>query len=96
MEFKKMLTTINKFLRNVIHTLNKGKYMRSVNSLLIFIIFALLLFFLYKFKSSNSISKSSIKKMENMENELEEVKKKSRTKEQELMRKLQDEINKNL
>ena len=42
----------------------KSSYKKIVWSIII-ILFALLLFFLYKFKSSNSISKSSIKKMEN-------------------------------
>jgi len=54
-----------------------------------------LLFFLFKFNNSNKGTKEAKEKLKEIEFELEETKKKSRIKEQELMRKLQDEINKN-
>ena len=54
-----------------------------------------LLFFLFKFNNSNRVTKEAKEKLKEIEFELEETKKKSRIKEQELMRKLQDEINKN-
>ena len=56
---------------------------------------ASLLLFLFKFKNSNNITIDAREKLKEIEFELEETKKKSRIKEQELMRKLQDEINSN-
>lgn len=73
---------------------SKGSYKTIVWSIII-VLMILLLFFLYKFKSSSSITKGANEKLEYIEKELEETKKKTRTREQELMRKLQDEINKN-
>ena len=54
-----------------------------------------LLFFLFKYKNSNRATKESKEKLKEIELDLEQTKKKARIKEQELMRKLQDEINKN-
>lgn len=73
---------------------NKSSYKTIVWSIIIALMI-LTLFLLYKFKSSNSITKDAQGKLDDIERELEEIKKKSRVKEQELMRKLQDEINKN-
>jgi len=72
----------------------KGSYKTIVWSI-ISVLAVLLLFFLYKFKSSSSTTKDAKEKLEDIEQELEQAKKKARTREQELMRKLQDEINKN-
>ena len=54
-----------------------------------------LLFFLFKSKNSNRTTKEIKEKLKEIELDLEQTKKKARIKEQELMRKLQDEINKN-
>ena len=54
-----------------------------------------LLFFLFKYKNSNRATKETKEKLKEIELDLEQTKKKARIKEQELMRKLQDEINKN-
>lgn len=54
-----------------------------------------LLFFLVKYKNSNRETKEIKEKLKEIELDLEQTKKKARIKEQELMRKLQDEINKN-
>lgn len=54
-----------------------------------------LLFFIFKYKSSFGVIKQTKFELEKVENEYEEHRKKSLKKEQEIMRKLQDEINKN-
>lgn len=54
-----------------------------------------LIFFVLRFKSSFSTIKQTKFELEKVEGEYEEHRKKSLKKEQELMRKLQDEINKN-
>lgn len=54
-----------------------------------------LLFFLFKYKNSNRETKEIKEKLKEIELDLEQTKKKARIKEQGLMRKLQDEINKN-
>ena len=56
---------------------------------------AFLLLFLFKYKNSNRSTKEIKEKLKEIELDLEQTKKKARIKEQELMRKLQDEINKN-
>lgn len=56
---------------------------------------AFLLLFLFKYKNSNRSTKEIKEKLNEIELDLEQTKKKARIKEQELMRKLQDEINKN-
>lgn len=73
---------------------SKSSY-KTVVWIIIISLFSLLLFFLFKFKSSKRVTKDAKEKLKEIEFELEETKKKSRIKEQELMRKLQDEINKN-
>lgn len=73
---------------------SKSSYKTIVWSIIIGLL-VFLLFFVFKFKSSNSTTKNAQEKLIEVEHELEESKKRARTKEQELMRKLQDEINKN-
>ena len=73
--------------------LNKTTY----NTILWGIIASLLaglLLFMYRFNSSNSLTKDAKKSLEKVELELEEYRKKSIEKEQKLRRQLQDEINK--
>ena len=55
---------------------------------------SLLLFLLFKYKNSNRATKEIKEKLKEIELDLEQTKKKARIKEQEIMRKLQDEINK--
>lgn len=59
------------------------------------VLLAFLLFTFYRFKNSNSITKSSKLKLLETEEELESHKKKALEQQQQLRRKLQDEINKN-
>ena len=73
---------------------SKSSY-KTIVWVIIISLLTFLLFFLFKFKSSNRITKEAKEKLKEIELELEETKNKSRIKEQELMRKLQDEINKN-
>ena len=73
---------------------SKSSY-KTIVWIIIISLLTFLLFFLFKFQSSNRVTKEAKEKLKEIEFELEETKKKSRIKEQELMRKLQDEINKN-
>ncbi len=56
----------------------------------------LLLFFIFRFKNSNAITKSAKNMQAKLENELKEQKRVSLEREQKIKRQLQDEINKNL
>jgi tetrahydromethanopterin S-methyltransferase subunit B len=56
---------------------------------------ALLLFFIYKFKNSNSLTKEAKHKLEEVETEFEEHRRVALEREQKVRRQLQDEINKN-
>ena len=73
---------------------SKSSY-KAIVWVIIISLLTFLLFFLFKFKNSNMITKDAKEKLKEIEFELEEAKKKARIKEQELMRKLQDEINSN-
>ena len=55
---------------------------------------ALLLFFIYKFKNSNAITREAKKTLEETEEEFEEHRKTALEREQKVRRQLQDEINK--
>ena len=68
---------------------------KTVVWVIIISLLTFLLFFFLKFQSSNRITKDAKEKLKEFELKLNETKNKSRIKEQELMRKLQDEINKN-
>jgi len=74
--------------------ISKSSY-KTIVWIIIISLLTFLLFFLFKFKSSNRATKEAKDKLKEIEFELDETKKKARIKEQELMRKLQDEINKN-
>lgn len=56
---------------------------------------ALLLFFIYKFKNSNSLTKEAKHKLDEVETEFEEHRRNALEREQKVRRQLQDEINKN-
>ena len=56
---------------------------------------AFLLFFIYKFKNSNSLTKEAKHKLEEVETEFEEHRRTALEREQKVRRQLQDEINKN-
>lgn len=57
-------------------------------------LFVLLLFFIYKFKNSNAVTKQAKKSLEETEEEFEEHRKIALEREQKVRRQLQDEINK--
>lgn len=74
--------------------LSKGSY-QSLMWGIIAILAVLWLFFAYKFKSSNAITKEANAKLHETEHEFEEHRKRALEREQQVRRKLQDEINKN-
>jgi len=74
--------------------LSKAGYNMIVWSLIIILLLGLIVF-ISMFKKSNIDTNSSQKNLTKLDNEFEEFRKKSMLKEQETMRKLQDEINKN-
>ena len=57
-------------------------------------LFALLLFFIFKFKNSNSITRNTKKSLSEIEEEFEQHRKIALEREQKVRRQLQDEINK--
>ena len=59
------------------------------------ILFALLLFFVFKFKNSNALTRGAKLKLEEVESEFEEHRRVALEREQKVRRQLQDEINKN-
>lgn len=69
---------------------NYNIFMWSLVALLI----ALLVFFVYKFKNSDIITKEAQLKLEELEEEYEAHRKRALEREQKVMRRLQDEINK--
>ncbi|CAM1373443.1 conserved exported hypothetical protein [Tenacibaculum litopenaei] len=73
--------------------LTKSKYKLTV-WILIFSLLGLLLYFIYSYKNSNTVTKETKQLYEEIEQEFEQHKRKSLEKEQQLRRKLQDEINK--
>jgi len=73
---------------------NKSTYNIFAFSLIGILLFTIIILF-YNFKNSNSITKSTIAKLSETEEELELFRQKTLEREQQLRRKLQDEINKN-
>ncbi|WP_417886542.1 hypothetical protein [Zunongwangia sp.] len=73
--------------------LTKGTYMAMMWGIVALLILALL-FFIYKFKNSNSVTKEARKRLDDTEREFDDYKKKALEKEQRLGRLLQDEKNK--
>ena len=73
--------------------LTKGTYMAMMWGIVAILILALL-FFIYKFKNSNSVTKEAKKRLDDTEREFDAYKKKALEKEQRLGRLLQDEKNK--
>lgn len=74
--------------------INKSLYNTIVWSVVI-VLLLLLIFFVYRFRNGIAVTRRTKKEMEKLEMEFEEHRKKTMKKEQEIMRKLQDEINKN-
>lgn len=74
--------------------LSKGSYKTLMWSI-IGILAALWLFFTYRFRASNAITKEAKAKLAETEEEFEEHRKRALEREQQVRRKLQDEINKN-
>ncbi len=73
---------------------NKSTYNTFAFSLIGILLFTIFILF-YKFKNSNSVTKSTLTKISETEEELDTFRQKSIEREQQLRRKLQDEINKN-
>ena len=73
---------------------NKSVYNTIAWSVAI-VLLLLLLFFVYRFKSGVAVARRTRNEISKLEQEFEEHRKKTMKKEQEIMRKLQDEINKN-
>ena len=73
--------------------LTKGTYMAMMWGIVAILILALL-FFIYKYKNSNSVTKEAKKRLDDTEREFDAYKKKALEKEQRLGRLLQDEKNK--
>lgn len=94
---KKELATVNVEKDNItlFGSLTSKSSYKTLVWIIIFSLISFLLFFLIKFKNSTRVTKEATEKLKEIEFELEETKKKARIKQQELMRKLQDEINKN-
>ncbi|MEP2935593.1 MAG: tRNA (guanine-N1)-methyltransferase [Gilvibacter sp.] len=72
----------------------KGSY-NTIMWSVIGILLAFLLFFIYRFKNSNSITKEANTKLAEVEEEFESHRGRALEREQQIRRKLQDEINKN-
>lgn len=75
--------------------MDKTAYVTMMWIVVAFLLVALL-FFVFRFKSSFALIKQTKFELEKVENEYDEHRKKALKKEQEIMRKLQDEINKNV
>ncbi len=75
-------------------SMKKGVYNTVLWSIILGLI-ALTAFFAVQFKVSNKVTKESKKRLEEMETEFDEHRKRALEREQKVMRKLQDEINKN-
>jgi len=73
--------------------LTKGTYMAMMWGIVAILILALL-FFIYKFKNSNAVTKEAKKRLDDTERDFDDYKKKALEKEQRLGRLLQDEKNK--
>ena len=73
---------------------NKTTYNTLLFSLIGILLFTIFVLF-YKFKNSNSVTKSTLTKISETEEELDTFRQKSIEREQQIRRKLQDEINKN-
>ena len=73
---------------------NKSTYNTLVFSLIGILLLTIFVLF-YKFNNSNSVTKSTLTKISETEEELDTFRQKSIEREQQLRRKLQDEINKN-
>jgi len=73
---------------------SKTVYNSIVWTLILFLVL-ILFFFIYKFKNSNHITRETKNKLNDLEKEFESYKQRALEKEQQLSRKLLDEINKN-
>ncbi|RSK38313.1 tRNA (guanine-N1)-methyltransferase [Mangrovimonas spongiae] len=73
--------------------MSKGSYNTLMWSIIIGLL-GFLLFFIYKFKNSNTITREAKKSLSEVEEEFEEHRKRALEREQKVRRQLQDEINK--
>lgn len=74
--------------------LGKGTY-RTVMWSIIGILVLSLVFFIYKYNNSNTITRSAVSKLEEVEQEFEDHRRRALGREQKVRRQLQDELNKN-
>lgn len=74
-------------------SLSKSSYTKIVWSIIILLLLVLL-FFIFQFKNSKVVTNQSKANLLKMEEDFEEFRKKALKREQEVMRKLQDELNK--
>ena len=74
--------------------MSKGSYNTLLWSIIVALL-ALAVYFLFRFNSSNSITKKAKRKLEEVEQEFEEHRRIALEREQKVRRQLQDEINKN-
>ncbi len=74
--------------------LNKATY-NTIMWTTIVVLLLCLIFFIARFKKNNLVTNQAKNNLDKVEDEFESFRKKSMKKEQEMMRKLQDEINKN-
>jgi len=75
--------------------INKSLY-QTIMWVIIAVLLSGLAFFVYSFKNSNSVTAKTKESLIKLEEDFEAFKKRSLEKEQKIMRKLQDEINKNI
>ncbi len=72
---------------------------KTIHNIIVFVLFGILLITIfilfYKFKNSHTVTKSTKNKLQETEEELESFRQRTLEREQQLRRKLQDEINKN-
>ncbi len=73
---------------------NKGTFLNLIG-IIIAILFSSLVVLFLRFKKSHSHTKDALNKLEETENELEELRRMSLEREQKVRRQLQDELNKN-
>lgn len=74
-------------------SVSKASY-RTIMWVIIGVLILLLAFFIFKFKNSNAVTVQSKKALADLEHEFEDHRRRALEREQKVMRKLQDEINK--
>ncbi len=91
------LDTVNSEKENIsfLGTPTSKQNYKTIMWTIVGILIAILGFFIFKFKSNQSITKDTLEKLSDLETEFEDHRRRALEREQKVMRKLQDEINKN-